>query len=219
MKIPGLSHSHEHDDPNGGHEHGQGHSQPEALTKRYKKILVVALIVNFAMCAVEITSGLMSASVALLADAMDFFGDGVNYGLSLVALGFAPVFRSKVALLKGIAMACFGVFVLGKAFFQGQSGGQPIAMTMGAIGFLALCANLFVAALLYRYRTGDANMRSVWLCTRNDAIGNLLVIAAAAGVWGTASKWPDLAVAIVMGLLALYSSKEVISQALNELRA
>jgi Co/Zn/Cd efflux system component len=127
--------------------------------------------------------------------------------------------RSKVALFKGIVMACFGAVVLGRAAFQWQSAGQPEAITMGTIGLLALTANLFVAALLYKYRTGDANMRAVWLCTRNDAVGNLLVIAAAAGVWGTASKWPDLVVATVIGGLALYSSREVITQAVKELRA
>jgi Co/Zn/Cd efflux system component len=210
----GLHHSHD------GHDHGHNHGRSdEALTPRYKRILWIALIVNFAMFFVEIATGLASASLSLLADAADFFGDGLNYGLSLTAIGMASSFGSKVALAKGIAMGLFGLFVLGKASVQWASGVTPEATTMGAIGVLALCANLFVAALLYRYRTGNANMRSVWLCTRNDAISNLLVIAAAVGVWGTAKGWPDLAVAAVMGCLALWSSQEVIRHSLTELKA
>jgi Co/Zn/Cd efflux system component len=207
----GLHHSHD------GHDHGHDHSEEE-LTPRYKRILWIALIVNFSMFFVEIASGLASSSVSLLADAADFFGDGLNYGLSLAAIGMASSFGSKVALAKGIAMGLFGIFVLGKASLQWASGVTPEATMMGAIGVLALCANLFVAALLYRYRTGNANMRSVWLCTRNDAISNLLVIAAAVGVWGTTKAWPDLAVAAVMGGLALWSSQEVMRQALAELK-
>jgi Co/Zn/Cd efflux system component len=205
----GLHHSHD------GHDHEH---ENHALTPRYKRILWIALIVNFAMFFVEIASGLASASVSLLADAADFFGDGVNYGLSLAALGMASSVGSRVALFKGIAMGLFGIFVLGKAWTQLTSGITPEATTMGAVGVLALCANLFVAALLYRYRTGNANMRSVWLCTRNDAISNLLVIAAAVGVWGTTRGWPDLAVAAVMGGLALWSSQEVIRHAIVELK-
>jgi Co/Zn/Cd efflux system component len=208
----GLHHSHDH------HDHGHSH-EIDTLTPRYKRILWIALIVNFAMFFVEIASGLAASSVSLLADAVDFLGDGVNYGLSLAALGMASVVGSKVALAKGIAMGLFGIFVLGKAAMQWASGVTPEAATMGAIGVLALCANLFVAALLYQYRTGNANMRSVWLCTRNDAISNLLVIAAAVGVWGTTKGWPDLAVAAVMGGLALWSSQEVIRHSLEELKA
>jgi Co/Zn/Cd efflux system component len=179
-----------------------------ALTPRYKRILWIALLVNFAMFFVEIASGLSASSVSLLADAADFLGDGVNYGLSLAALGMASIVGSRIALAKGIAMGLFGVFVLGKAAIQWAAGVTPEATTMGAIGVLAL---------LYQYRTGNANMRSVWLCTRNDAISNLLVIAAAIGVWGTTKGWPDLAVAAVMGCLALWSSQEVIRHALKEL--
>jgi Co/Zn/Cd efflux system component len=207
----GLHHSHDH------HDHGHGHGV-ETLTPRYKRILWIALVVNFAMFFIEIASGLAASSVSLLADAVDFLGDGVNYGLSLAALGMVSTVGSKVALGKGIAMGLFGVFILGKAAMQWASGVTPEATTMGAIGVLALCSNLFVAALLYQYRTGNANMRSVWLCTRNDAISNLLVIAAAFGVWGTAKGWPDLAVAAVMGCLALWSSQEVIRHSLAELK-
>jgi Co/Zn/Cd efflux system component len=208
----GLHHSHGH------HDHGHSH-KAEALTPRYIRILWIALVVNFAMFFVEIASGLAASSVSLLADAADFLGDGVNYGLSLAALGMASIVGSKIALAKGFAMGLFGIFILGKAALQWASGVTPEATTMGAIGVLALCANLFVAALLYQYRTGNANMRSVWLCTRNDAISNLLVIAAAIGVWGTTKGWPDLAVAAVMGCLALWSSQEVIRHALKELNA
>jgi Co/Zn/Cd efflux system component len=208
----GLHHSHDH------HDHDHGHEE-RSLTPRYKRILWVALVVNFGMFFVELASGLAAASVSLMADAADFFGDGVNYGLSLAALGMASAVGSKVALFKGIAMGFFGLFVLGKAGLQWTSGVTPEASTMGVVGVLALCANLFVAALLYQYRTGNANMRSVWLCTRNDAISNIMVIAAAFGVWGTAKGWPDLAVAGVMGGLALWSSQEVIRHSLAELKS
>jgi Co/Zn/Cd efflux system component len=208
----GNHHSHDHD-------HGHNHGQDSSLTPRYKKILWIALVVNFAMFIVEIASGLVASSVSLLADAADFFGDGVNYGLSLAAMGFASTVRSKVALFKGIVMGLFGVVVFGKAAFQFAAKTTPEPFTMGAIGILALCANLFVAALLYQYRTGDANMRSVWLCTRNDAISNILVIIAALGVWGTSTGLPDLAVAIVMGGLALWSSQQVIRHSLTELKS
>jgi Co/Zn/Cd efflux system component len=208
----GLHHSHD------GHDHDHGHEE-QSLTPRYKRILWVALVVNFGMFFVELASGLAAASVSLMADAADFFGDGVNYGLSLAALGMASVVGSRVALFKGIAMGLFGLFVLGKAGLQWTSGVTPEASTMGVVGVLALCANLFVAALLYQYRTGNANMRSVWLCTRNDAISNIMVIAAAFGVWGTAKGWPDLAVAAVMGGLALWSSQEVIRHSLAELKS
>lgn len=187
-------------------------------TLRYRRILWIALVVNLAMFGVEIGAGWKSGSVSLLADAVDFFGDAANYGVSLFVLSMALSVRAKAALLKGVTMAAYGFYVLGQSLWNALNGVMPEASTMGAIGMLALAANLSVAVLLYAYREGDANMRSVWLCSRNDAIGNLAIVLAAAGVFGTGSAWPDLAVATVMGLLGLIAARQVIAQASNELR-
>ena len=184
----------------------------------YRRVLWAALIINAAMFAIELAGGLRSGSVSLLADAIDFFGDAANYGISLLVLGMALSWRARAALLKGLSMGAFGVFVLGRAAWSAAAGTVPEPLTMGAIGALALLANVSVAAMLYAWRDGDANMRSVWLCSRNDAIGNLAVMAAALGVSGTGSGWPDLAVAAVMGLLALTAARAVIQQAWAELR-
>lgn len=191
----------------------------QANSPRYRKILWVALAVNLAMFAIEIAAGFRSGSVSLLADAIDFFGDAANYGVSLAVLSLGLAWRSRAALLKATSMLAFGVFVLGRAGWVATQGGTPEALTMGAIGLLALLANVLVAALLYAYREGDANMRSVWLCSRNDAIGNLAVMLAALGVFGTGSAWPDLAVAAVMGSLAIWGGWSVMQQARRELSA
>jgi cation diffusion facilitator family transporter len=185
----------------------------------YRRALWIALAVNAAMALVEIGAGLAAGSVSLLADAVDFFGDAANYALSLAVLAMALHWRSRVALLKGWTMAGFGVFVLGRAAWSLSTGQVPEPVTMGVVGTLALLANVGVALLLYAYRDGDANMRSVWLCTRNDAIGNLAVLAAAAGVFGTGRGWPDLLVAVVMATLALTAARSVLRQARHELKA
>jgi len=189
-----------------------------AASPAYRRVLWVALWVNLAMFVVEVVAGLQSGSVSLLADAVDFFGDAANYGVSLAVLGMAAAWRARAALVKGLSMGAFGVFVVAKAAWVAHSGAVPEPLTMGLVGLLALAANLGVAALLYAWREGDANMRSVWLCTRNDAIGNLAVLAAALGVFGTGSAWPDLAVALVMGVLALSAARSVLTQARAELR-
>ncbi len=155
--------------------------------------------------------------MSLVADAVDFFGDAANYGLSLAVLGMALTWRSRAALVKGLSMGAFGVFVLGRAAWSAAQGAVPEPVMMGAIGALALLANVSVAAMLYAWREGDANMHSVWLCSRNDAIGNLAVMVAALGVFGTGRGWPDLAVAAVMGVLALTAARSVIKQAWAEL--
>ncbi|MEO8023051.1 cation transporter [Polaromonas sp.] len=191
----------------------------QANSPRYRKILWFALAVNLAMFAIEIAAGFRSGSVSLLADAIDFFGDAANYGVSLAVLSLGLAWRARAALLKAASMLVFGVFVLGRAGWVATQGGAPEALTMGAIGLLALFANVLVAALLYAYREGDANMRSVWLCSRNDAIGNLAVMLAALGVFGTGSAWPDLAVAAAMGSLAIWGGWSVMQQARRELRA
>lgn len=185
----------------------------------FRKALWIALAINLVMFIVEIISGLRSGSVSLLADAIDFAGDAANYGISLVVLSMGLVWRSRAAMVKGLSMLAFGVFVLGRAGWAIYTEVVPEPLTMGVIGALALAANVIVALLLYAFREGDSNMRSVWLCSRNDAIGNIAVMIAAAGVLGTGSGWPDLMVALIMAGLALSAGYSVVRQARQELRS
>ncbi len=194
-------------------------SNKPIVDKKYRRILAVALAINLAMFGVELAAGLGAASVSLLADAVDFLGDAGNYALSSFVLGLAPVWRSRTALIKGLTMGAYGVFVLGKAFWSASNGIVPEPSTMGVVGLLALAANGVVGFLLYAYRDGDANMRSVWLCTRNDMIGNVAVLLAAVGVFGTGRSWPDIVVATIMGTLALRAAASVTAQARLELRS
>lgn len=196
---------------------GSCSSDKPPVDARYRRILWVALVVNAGMFVVELIGGWHAGSVSLLADAVDFFGDAGNYAVSLFVLGLAPVWRSRTALGKGLIMGSYGVFVLGSAVYHLATGIVPESSTMGVIGFLALVANASVAALLYAYREGDANMRSVWLCSRNDAIGNIAVMLAALGVYGTGSGWPDIAVATLMGTLGLTGAWSVVKHARREL--
>ena len=184
---------------------------------RWRRILWFALIVNAAMFVVEIIAGVSAESRALQADALDFLGDSANYAISLGVAGMALAWRARAALLKAATMLLFGLYVLGSALYGFATGAAPHAETMGLIGVLAFIANMLVAAMLYKYRTGDANMRSVWICSRNDALGNLAVIAAAFGVFGTGQGWPDLIVASIMAGLAIWGGVEVIRQARGEL--
>jgi Co/Zn/Cd efflux system component len=180
-------------------------------------VLWIALIVNAIMFAIEVVAGVAADSVSLQADALDFLGDAANYGLSLSVLSMGLVWRARAALVKGISMGLFGLWVIAAAVMNVLGDALPDAPTMGVIGVLALAANVGVAVMLYQYREGDANMRSVWLCTRNDAIGNVAVLAAAVGVLGTGTLWPDIAVAAVMASLALSASVETIRTARREL--
>jgi Co/Zn/Cd efflux system component len=200
--------SHSHDDT----------SATSANSPRYRKILWAALIINLAMFAVEIGAGFKSGSTSLLADAIDFFGDAANYGVSLAVLSAGVVLRARAALVKGACMLGFGLFVLGRTAWVYSQGSTPEALTMGGIALLALVANVAVAVMLYAYREGDANMRSVWLCSRNDAIGNVAVILAALGVLATGSAWPDLLVAVGMAVLAVSGGWSVIRQAGIEIK-
>ena len=184
---------------------------------RYRRILWIALVVNALMFGVEFVGGVQAGSTSLLADAVDFFGDAANYAVSLLVLSMAAIWRSRAALFKGLCMGAFGIFVITKTAWSISTGTLPEPITMGVIGFLALLANLGVAVLLYAYRSGDANMRSVWLCTRNDAIGNVAVMLAAAGVFGSGSGWPDWLVAALMGALALNASVSVVRHAREEM--
>lgn len=185
---------------------------------RWRLVLWIALIANAAMFVVEIFAGIAADSRALQADALDFFGDSANYAISLGVAGLALTWRAKAALLKAATMLAFGLWVIGYAIYGLIVGSSPEPQTMGAIGTLALLVNVAVALLLFRFRTGDANMRSVWICSRNDAIGNMAVLAAALGVFGTGQSWPDLLVAGLMAGLAIWGSAEVFAQARGELR-
>jgi len=189
-----------------------------SVDPRYRKALWVALVLNAVMFVVELGASWASDSVALLADAIDFFGDAGNYAISLAVVGMSLTVRSRAALFKAACMGAFGVFVLGKALWNLRIGVAPEPLTMGAVGFAALAVNAAVALMLYRFRTGDANMRSVWICSRNDALGNVAVMLAALGVFGTGTAWPDLVVAAAMGVLALTGSWTVLRQAREELR-
>lgn len=188
-----------------------------SVSPRYRKALWVALVINAVMFAVEIVGGMKSGSVSLLADAVDFAGDAANYGITLAVLSLGLAWRSRAAMVKGLSMVAFGLFVIVKAGWAAINGIQPEPMTMGIIAVLALLANGSVALMLYSFRDGDANMRSVWLCSRNDALGNIAVMLAALGVFGTGNNWPDLVVATIMAGLALSSGITVIRHASQEL--
>lgn len=192
-------------------------SAAPSIDPKYRRVLWIALIVNAGMFLVELGASWNSGSVSLLADSIDFFGDAANYALSLAVVGMALPIRSRAAIFKALCMGGFGLFVLGKALWNLQAGTPPEATTMGVVGFLALTANSGVAWMLYRFRGGDSNMRSVWLCSRNDAIGNVAVMLAALAVMGTGRAWPDLLVAGVMSVLALIASVSVLKQARGEL--
>lgn len=193
------------------------HDDKPPVDPRYRRVLWVALIVNAAMFLVEIVGGVGADSSSLLADAMDFLGDAANYGVSLFVLTMAAVWGSRVALAKGLTMGAYGVIVLVITAWNISRGAQPEPAVMGVIGLAALAANLSVAGLLYRYRDGDANMRAVWLCTRNDAIGNIAILLAALGVFGTGSGWPDFIVAAIMATLGLTAAVTVVRHARREL--
>jgi Co/Zn/Cd efflux system component len=200
------------------HSHDHNHSH-DGGGPGFRRALWVALLVNGGMFLLEIAAGIESGSISLLADAIDFGGDAANYAISLVVLSMGLAWRARVAWSKGLAMAVFGVFILGRAAWAAFYGEAPEPMTMGVVGLLALVANLGVAWMLYAWREGDANMRSVWLCSRNDALGNIAVLLASVGVFGTGSRWPDLAVALVMSSLAISSGWMVLRQAGTEIRS
>ena len=185
----------------------------------WHRILWIALILNAVMFGVEIVAGLAADSRALQADALDFLGDAANYAISLGVAGMALAWRARAALAKAATMLTFGLWVLGSAIWGFLAGAAPDAGTMGVIGTVALAVNLAVAAMLFSFRMGDANMRSVWICSRNDAIGNVAVLGAALGVFGTGRAWPDLVVAAIMTGLAVWGSIEVFAQARGELRS
>lgn len=191
----------------------------ETGSPAFRRAVWVVLVLNASMFVVEVLAGQLAGSMALQADALDFAGDSATYGLSLFALTQSLAFRSKAALVKGVSLGLMGVYVLVAALWRTFVDGAPDAVTMGWVGALALSANVVSALLLLRFRDGDANVRSVWLCSRNDAIGNVAVLCAAGIVAYTGTKWADLAVAAIMASLFLSTAASIIRQARGELRA
>ncbi|MBR0903386.1 cation transporter [Bradyrhizobium liaoningense] len=190
----------------------------DGLDPRYKRVLWTVIAINAAMFVSEMAAGHLAGSQALKADALDFLADTVTYGLSLSVIGASVKTRASAALLKGLSLSAMAAWVFGSTVYQTLVLGLPRAELMGAMGLAALAANLTSVLLLARYKDGDANVRSVWLCSRNDAIGNVIVMVAALGVFGTATAWPDLAVAAVMAGIFLTSSLQILRQAWAEYR-
>lgn len=184
----------------------------------YRRVLWAVLAINAAMFAVEVVAGLAAGSASLQADSLDFLGDAANYAISLLVVGMALRYRAGAALAKGATMGMFGVWVIATVVWHILHGTLPSAFAMGTVGAAALVANATSFGLLWAYRHGDANMRSAWICTRNDVLGNLAVLLAAAGVFGTGTGWPDIVVATVMSLLAIQGAVVVVRQAIGELR-
>jgi Co/Zn/Cd efflux system component len=199
--------------------HNHSHDRGAPPDGKFRRVMWIALVVNAVMFMVELATAQTAASASLLADSVDFLGDTINYALSLFVLSLSLVARARVAWLKGLSMLLFGAWVIGQAAWHAWSGVVPEAATMSIVGALALAANLGVAALLFSHREGDSNRRSVWLCTRNDAIGNVAVLVAAAGVFGTGTGWPDIIVAAIMAVLALHSGWQVVRLAAREMRS
>ena len=193
-------------------------SDPHRGDAGYRRVLWAVLAINAAMFAVEVAAGVAAGSASLQADALDFLGDAGNYAISLFVVGMALRYRAMAAFLKGATMGVFGVWVLGVTAWHVWHATVPHAVTMGAVGVAALVANAVSFSLLWAYREGDANMRSAWVCSRNDVLGNLAVLLAALGVFGTGTGWPDAVVAAIMACLALQGAWVVLQQSRQELR-
>jgi cation diffusion facilitator family transporter len=190
----------------------------DAVEPGLRRVLWIALVANFVMFGVELAASYLGDSMSLQADALDFFGDAANYGITLFVVGLSLAARAKATLIKAATMTAFGCWVLGSAVHRAVVGSEPEPEVMGSIAVLALAVNVAVAVLLYRFRSGDSNLRSIWLCSRNDAIGNIAVLAAAGGVFATASRWPDLMVAVAIAALNISAAVHVIRLAAGELR-
>jgi Co/Zn/Cd efflux system component len=202
--------AHDHD-----HDHGGAF---DGMTADYRVRLIIVIVINAAMFLVEMTAGALAGSQALKADALDFFADSITYAASFAVLGMPLRTRSLVALAKGASLLLMAIWVLGSTLYRVFVLGVPSAEVMGVIGFLALAANVASVVILMAYKDGDANVRSVWLCSRNDAIGNVAVMIAALGVWGTMTAWPDLIVAAILGGLFFNSSVQILGRAWTEFR-
>lgn len=188
----------------------------EGTSQTYKRILIVVAAINLLMFLVETFGGRLAGSTALQADALDFLADFVTYTGSLLVIGKSLKVRANVALLKGCSLAVMGLYVFGATLYRFFVLSTPEAVTMSAIGVLALAANVMSVLLLFRWRNGDANVHSVWLCSRNDAIGNIAVILAAGLVAWTKTGWPDVIVAGIMATLFLSSAWQIVRRAFQE---
>jgi Co/Zn/Cd efflux system component len=189
----------------------------DGISPAFRRALMLVIAINAAMFMLETTSGYYATSMALRADALDFLGDTLTYALTLLVIGQPLRRRAAAALFKGASLALMGVWVFAATAYQALVLDQPNALVMGSVGLLALAANLSSVLLLLRWRDGDANVRSVWLCSRNDAIANVAVVAAAAGVFSVGNAVPDLVVAGIIASLFLYSSLRIVAQARREL--
>jgi Co/Zn/Cd efflux system component len=185
--------------------------------RTWRRALWIALAINGAMFCVEITAGVSAQSASLRADALDFLGDTANYAISLSVAGLALRWRARAAMAKGVSLILLAIWVLGSTIWMAATDTLPAAETMGAVGIAALLANVACAFLLWRHRDGDANRQSVWICSRNDAIGNVAVVAAALGVFGTRAGWPDIAVATILASLSLLGGVQIMRKAMAEL--
>jgi Co/Zn/Cd efflux system component len=195
-----------------------GCETPPIKDETWLRVLWIALAINAGMFAIEIAAGIAAHSASLKADALDFLGDAANYAISLGVAGLALCWRARAALFKGASLFLLALWVLGSTIWMALTGALPVAETMGVIGVLALLANLACAVMLWRHRDGDANRRSVWICSRNDAIGNIAVVAAALGVFGTGTAWPDIIVAMVLATLGISGALQIVRESMAELR-
>jgi len=191
----------------------------DSLRRNQASILRIVLFINAAMFVVELVAGLVAGSVALLADSLDMLGDALIYGFSLYVVGRGPVWEARAAMSKAAVMGLFGMFVLGQLIYRLVYLQPPVVEAMSAVGFLALIANGMCFGLLWRHRADDINMRSVWLCSRNDLFANVAVLTAAGAVWITVSAWPDIAVGALICALFLRSSLLVAREARAQLRS
>jgi Co/Zn/Cd efflux system component len=199
------------------HHHDHGPGAVSLNSRAWRRALWIALAVNGGMFVAEIVAGVAAGSSSLQADALDFLGDSANYALSLGVAGLGLVWRARAALAKGVSLGVLSLAVLGITLWHIQAGTVPAAGVMGVVGVMALLANVGVALILYRFREGDANMRSVWICSRNDAIGNIAVMLAALGVFGTGTGWPDFMVATIMATLGFTGAWQIVRLSLREL--
>ena len=193
-------------------------SSVELLRERQRATLWIVLILNAAMFVVEFVSGLLAGSVALLADSLDMLGDALVYGFSIYVVSQSSIWKARAAMAKAVIMGLFGMFVFGQVVYKLIWPQTPAFEAMGAVGALALAANAVCFALLWRHRAADINMRSVWICSRNDLIANALVMLAALVVWLAASPWPDIVVGTLICVVFLRSAYLVCQEARAEMR-
>lgn len=192
--------------------------EEELKVSNFRKVLWIVFVINLLMFVVEFGTAFFARSVSLQADALDFMADAMTYGVTLLVLGSSLRMRASVAMLKGVSMGVLGIWIFARTFANAQDAIVPLAGVMGTVGLVALVANAVSALLLYKFRSGDSNMRSIWLCSRNDAIGNIAIMIAASGVFAMNSGWPDFIVAILMATLSTVASFQIIRHASAELK-